>query len=159
MPQQGASNEYPQHMFYGELVKIIPELSPNTLLNNSSYQEIWIYHNLLPRALVIALSGCMSIAQEIWEWYPHILFPLQRYVVCTHENQHVSWFLAHMYESWSYISHHGIGLKFLVKIFKRLYGKCPKISNTFCTPPHNSGGVLWFHVVLRMSVHIFVSGG
>ena len=28
-PRRGASNEYPQHMFNGELEKIIPELSPN----------------------------------------------------------------------------------------------------------------------------------
>ena len=29
-PRRGASNEYPQHMFYGEMEKIILELSPNT---------------------------------------------------------------------------------------------------------------------------------
>ena len=30
-PQLGTSNEYPQHTFlYGELEKIIPQLSPNT---------------------------------------------------------------------------------------------------------------------------------
>ena len=28
VPRRAASNEYPQHMFYGELGKIIPELSP-----------------------------------------------------------------------------------------------------------------------------------
>ena len=31
-PQRGDSNEYPQHMFYEELTKIILQLSSNTLL-------------------------------------------------------------------------------------------------------------------------------